>query len=97
MSMVLFLSVPSPNEIKDKIPQKTLYESGRIWFKHKIKMHSIFAFIYQEAINMKSKICNLLQRQVFSSANILKQGFCHKPTDLPTNTSNSALLGKIMV
>lgn len=46
---------------------------------------------------MQSRICNLLQRQVFSSANNLKQDFCHKPTDLPTNTSTSALLGKTMV
>lgn len=88
------------NEIKIRVnyhSKNLFYESGRIWFKHKIKMHSIFVFICQ-VFNMQSRIYKtLLQRQVFSSANNLKKHFCHKSRDLSANTSDSDLLGKTMV
>lgn len=64
------------NEIKIRIKHHSknlFYESSRIWFKHKIKMHSILVFICQEVINMQSRIYKRLSKTSFFLSKQLKK------------------------
>lgn len=73
---MFFSACKSLNEIKIRIKHHSknlFYESSRIWFKHKIKMHSILVFICQEVINMQSRIYKRLSKTSFFLSKQLKK------------------------